>query len=99
MGHGANPGGGPMMQGHGGPGMSGGHGGYMGQQGYGEPGKGYMNQGMYGRTSGSYAGGPGAYTGRWVPAPGQRSTQSDVLLIPSICPQLPTEPGRAQGFR
>lgn len=66
MGPGANPGGGPMMQGPGGPGMAGGHGGYMGQQGYGEPNKGYMNQGMYGRTTGGYAGGPGGYTGRWV---------------------------------
>lgn len=66
MGPGANPGGGPMMQGPGGPGMAGGPGGYMGQQGYGEPGKGYMNQGMYGRTTGGYAGGPGGYTGRWV---------------------------------
>lgn len=66
MGPGANPGGGPMMQGPGGPGMTGGPGGYMGQQGYAEPSKGYMNQGMYGRTSGGYAGGPGGYTGRWV---------------------------------
>uniref|UniRef100_A0A3Q0R6E3 Zinc finger MIZ-type containing 2 n=1 Tax=Amphilophus citrinellus TaxID=61819 RepID=A0A3Q0R6E3_AMPCI len=63
MGPGANPGGGPMMQGPGGPGMAGGPGGYMGQQGYGEPSKGYMNQGMYGRTGGGYAGGPGGYTG------------------------------------
>lgn len=69
MGPGANPGGGPMMQGPGGPGMAGGPGGYMGQQGYGEPSKGYMNQGMYGRTSGGYAGGPGGYTGRWVSHP------------------------------
>ncbi|XP_035513992.1 zinc finger MIZ domain-containing protein 2-like [Morone saxatilis] len=66
MGPGGNPGGGPMMQGPGGPGMAGGPGGYMGQQGYGEPSKGYMNQGMYGRTTGGYAGGPGGYTGRWV---------------------------------
>lgn len=66
MGPGANPGGGPMMQGPGGPGMAGGPGGYMGQQGYGEPSKGYLNQGMYGRTSGGYAGGPGGYTGRCV---------------------------------
>ncbi|MEQ2314240.1 hypothetical protein AMECASPLE_010142 [Ameca splendens] len=68
MGHGGTPG--PMMQGHGGPGMSGGHGGYMGQPGYAEPGKGYMNQGMYGRTSGGYAGGPGGYTGSYPPNPG-----------------------------
>lgn len=66
MGPGATPGGGPMMQGPGGPGMAGGPGGYMGQQSYGEPSKGYMNQGMYGRTSSGYAGGPGGYTGRWV---------------------------------
>uniref|UniRef100_A0A672YFU1 Zinc finger, MIZ-type containing 2 n=1 Tax=Sphaeramia orbicularis TaxID=375764 RepID=A0A672YFU1_9TELE len=63
MGPGANPAGGPMMQGPGGPGMGGGPGGYMGQQGYGEPSKGYMNQGMYSRTTGGYAGGPGGYAG------------------------------------
>ncbi|XP_031695403.1 zinc finger MIZ domain-containing protein 2-like isoform X2 [Anarrhichthys ocellatus] len=39
-----------------------GPGGYMGQQGYGEPSKGYMNQGMYGRTPGGYGGGPGGYS-------------------------------------
>lgn len=66
MGPGANPGGGPMMQGPGAPGMAGGPGGYMGQQGYGEPNKGYMNQGMYTRTTGGYPGGPGGYAGRWV---------------------------------
>uniref|UniRef100_A0A3Q3X8Q5 SP-RING-type domain-containing protein n=1 Tax=Mola mola TaxID=94237 RepID=A0A3Q3X8Q5_MOLML len=66
MGPGANPGGGPMMQGPGGPGMAGGPGGYMGQQGYGEPSKGYVSQGLYGRTPGGYAGGPGGFTGRWV---------------------------------
>lgn len=66
MGPGANPGGGPMMQGPGAPGMAGGPGGYMGQQGYGEPNKGYINQGMYTRTSGGYPGGPGGYAGRWV---------------------------------
>lgn len=66
MGPGANPGGGPMMQGPGGPGMASGPGGYMGQQAYGEPSKGYMNQGMYGRAGGGYAGGPGGYTGRCV---------------------------------
>lgn len=41
-------------------------GGYMGQQGFGEPSKGYVNQGMYNRSSGGYTGGPGGYTGRWV---------------------------------
>lgn len=67
MGPGANAGGGPMMQGPGGPGMAGGPpGGYIAQQGFGEPSKGYVNQGMYNRTSGGYAGGPGGYTGRWV---------------------------------
>lgn len=66
MGPGGNPGGGPMMQGPGGPGMTGGHGGYMGQPGYAEPNKGYVNQGMYNRQGGGYAGGPGGYPGRWV---------------------------------
>lgn len=67
MGPGATAGGGPMMQGPGGPGMAGGPpGGYIAQQGFGEPSKGYVNQGMYNRTSGGYAGGPGGYTGRWV---------------------------------
>lgn len=67
MGPGATAGGGPMMQGPGGPGMAGGApGGYIAQQGFGEPSKGYVNQGMYNRTSGGYAGGPGGYTGRWV---------------------------------
>ncbi|KAM9744010.1 LOW QUALITY PROTEIN: zinc finger MIZ domain-containing protein 2-like [Menidia menidia] len=65
MGPGANPGGGHMMQGPGGPGMAGGPGGYMGQPGYGEPSKGYMNPGMYGRTSGGYGGGPGGYPGSY----------------------------------
>ncbi|XP_054630586.1 zinc finger MIZ domain-containing protein 2-like isoform X2 [Dunckerocampus dactyliophorus] len=63
MGPGANPAGGPMMQGPGGPGMVGGPGGYMGQQSYGEPTKAYLNQGVYGRPSGGYVGGPGAYGG------------------------------------
>lgn len=65
MGPGSNQGGGPMMQGPGGPGMSGGHGGYMGQPGYAEPNKGYVNPGMYNRPAGGYAGGPGGYPGRW----------------------------------
>ncbi|XP_060928183.1 zinc finger MIZ domain-containing protein 2-like isoform X2 [Limanda limanda] len=65
MGPGANQGGGPMMQGPGGPGMAGGPGGYMGQQGYGEPNKGYMNQGLYGRAPGGYSGGPGGYSGSY----------------------------------
>ncbi|KAM9858382.1 zinc finger MIZ domain-containing protein 2-like isoform 2-T2 [Aulostomus maculatus] len=69
MGPGANPGGGPMMQGPVGPGMASGPGGYMGQQGYAEPNKGYLNQGMYGRTSGGYAGGPGGYTGSYPSNP------------------------------
>ncbi|KAF7645793.1 hypothetical protein LDENG_00197970 [Lucifuga dentata] len=56
MGPGANPAGGPMMQSPGGPGMAGGPGGYMSQQGYGEPNKGYLGQGMYGRTPGGYTG-------------------------------------------
>lgn len=56
-----------MMQGPGGPGMTGAPpGGYIGQQGFGEPNKGYVNQGMYNRTGGGYAGGPGGYAGRWV---------------------------------
>lgn len=75
MGPGANPGGGPMMQGPGGSGMAGGPGGYMGQQGYGEPSKDYMTQGMYGRTGGAYTGGPGGYTGRWVSASASRCSQ------------------------
>lgn len=41
-------------------------GGYMAQQGFGEPSKGYVSQGMYPRGSGGYAGGPGGYAGRWV---------------------------------
>lgn len=72
-----------MMQGPGGPGMAAGPGGYMGQQGYGEPSKGYMNQGMYGRTSGGYAGGPGGYTGRWVPL-GQRLENPDPPTHPTL---------------
>lgn len=77
MGPGANPGGGPMMQGPGGSGMSGGPGGYMGQQGYGEPSKGYMTQGMYGRTGGAYAGGPGGYTGSYPSNPGASRGSAD----------------------
>uniref|UniRef100_H3CJZ8 Zinc finger MIZ-type containing 2 n=1 Tax=Tetraodon nigroviridis TaxID=99883 RepID=H3CJZ8_TETNG len=69
MGPGASTGGGPMMPGPGGPGMTGGPpGGYMGPQGFGEPSKGYVSQGMYPRASGGYAGGPGGYSGRWVPS-------------------------------
>uniref|UniRef100_A0A1A8L3B4 SP-RING-type domain-containing protein n=2 Tax=Nothobranchius TaxID=28779 RepID=A0A1A8L3B4_9TELE len=70
MGPGTNPGGGPMMQGPGGPGMAGGPGGYMGQPGYGEPSKGYINQGMYSRSSGGYGGGPGGYSGSYPSNPG-----------------------------
>ncbi|XP_029365499.1 zinc finger MIZ domain-containing protein 2-like isoform X4 [Echeneis naucrates] len=77
MGPGANPGGGPMMQGPGGPSMAGGPGGYMGQQGYGEPGKGYVNQGMYSRTPGGYAGGPGGYTGSYPSNPGASRGSAD----------------------
>lgn len=36
---------------------------FMSQQGYPEPNKGYMQQGMYGRPSGGYPAGPG-YGGR-----------------------------------
>lgn len=98
MGPGANPGGGPMMQGPGGPGMAGGPGGYMGQQGYGEPSKGYMNQGMYGRTTGGYAGGPGGYTGRWVRHklnPIINNNQSTAAVTPSSVTR-PT-PGAPEG--
>nr|XP_061835986.1 zinc finger MIZ domain-containing protein 2-like [Nerophis lumbriciformis]XP_061835987.1 zinc finger MIZ domain-containing protein 2-like [Nerophis lumbriciformis] len=70
MGPGANPAGGPMMQGPGGPGMAGGPGGYMGQQSYGEPTKAYLNQGVYGRPSGGYVGGPGGYAGSYPSNPG-----------------------------
>ncbi|KAM7390963.1 hypothetical protein PAMP_021686 [Pampus punctatissimus] len=77
MGPGANPGGGPMMQGPGGPGMAGGPGGYMGQQGYGEPSKGYLNQGMYGRATGGYAGGPGGYAGSYPSNPGGSRGSAD----------------------
>ena len=61
MGPGGNSGGGHMMGPGGGPGMGGG--GFMGQQGYPEPNKGYMQQGMYGRSQGGYPPGPG-YGGR-----------------------------------
>ncbi|XP_067087161.1 zinc finger MIZ domain-containing protein 2-like isoform X2 [Osmerus mordax] len=57
MGPGGNSGGGHMMGPGGGPGMGGG--GFMGQQGYPEPNKGYMQQGMYGRAQGGYPPGPG----------------------------------------
>lgn len=67
MGPGASSGGGPMMAGPGGAGMSGAPpGGYLGQQGFGEPSKGYVNPGLYSRSGGGYAGGPGGYAGRWV---------------------------------
>lgn len=100
MGHGAASGGGPMMQGHGGPGLSGGHGGYMGQPGYGEPGKGYMNQGMYGRTGGGYAGGPGPYSTRWVPAFIHQRTSSQSGSCSanlSLIPSYPPTPGGSRG--
>ncbi|XP_023130106.1 zinc finger MIZ domain-containing protein 2-like isoform X3 [Amphiprion ocellaris] len=77
MGPGANPGGGPMMQGPGGPGLAGGPGGYLGQQGYGEPSKSYMNQGMYGRSTGGYAGGPGGYQGSYPSNPGGSRGSAD----------------------
>ncbi|XP_028270124.1 zinc finger MIZ domain-containing protein 2-like isoform X2 [Parambassis ranga] len=77
MGPGANTGGGPMLQGPGGPGMGGGPGSYMGQQGYCEPSKGYMNQGMYGRTPGGYGGGPGGYGGSYPPNPGGSRGSAD----------------------
>lgn len=59
MGPGGNSGGGNMMPGHS-PGMGQQ---FMGQQGYPEPNKGYMQQGMYGRGNGGYPAGPG-YVGR-----------------------------------
>lgn len=105
MGPGANPGGGPMMQGPGGPGMAGGPGGYMGQQGYGEPSKGYINQGMYGRTTGGYAGGPGGYTGRWVSHPHTFQQLPSGMCCHFLVtkpktrhlhPQLPVKPWRLQ---
>nr|XP_057928114.1 zinc finger MIZ domain-containing protein 2-like isoform X3 [Doryrhamphus excisus] len=75
MGPGANQPGGPMMQGPGGAGMAGGPGGYMGQQSYGEPTKAYLNQGVYGRPSGGYVGGPGGYGGSYPSNPsGSRGT-------------------------
>ncbi|XP_029017705.1 zinc finger MIZ domain-containing protein 2-like [Betta splendens] len=77
LGPGANPGGGPMMQGPGGPSMASGPGGYMGQQGYGEAAKGYMNQGMYGRSSGGYGAGPAGYTGSFPSNPGGSRGSAD----------------------
>lgn len=60
MGPGGNSAGGHMMPGNS-PGMNSPQ--FMGQQGYPEPNKGYMQQGMYGRPSGGYPAGP-AYGGR-----------------------------------
>ncbi|XP_021462414.1 zinc finger MIZ domain-containing protein 2 [Oncorhynchus mykiss] len=60
MGPGGNSGGGNMMPGHS-PGMGQQ---FMGQQGYPEPNKGYMQQGMYGRGNGGYPTGPG-YVGSY----------------------------------
>ncbi|XP_015221294.1 zinc finger MIZ domain-containing protein 2 isoform X2 [Lepisosteus oculatus] len=56
MGPGGNSAGGHMMPGSS-PGMSSPQ--FMGQQGYPEPSKGYMQQGLYGRPGGGYPGGPG----------------------------------------
>uniref|UniRef100_A0A8B9KV86 Zinc finger, MIZ-type containing 2 n=1 Tax=Astyanax mexicanus TaxID=7994 RepID=A0A8B9KV86_ASTMX len=55
MGPGGNSAGGHMMPGNS-PGMNSPQ--FMGQQGYPEPNKGYMQQGMYGRPSGGYPTGP-----------------------------------------
>uniref|UniRef100_A0A3P8ZS76 SP-RING-type domain-containing protein n=1 Tax=Esox lucius TaxID=8010 RepID=A0A3P8ZS76_ESOLU len=55
MGPGGNSGGGHMMPGNS-PGMGQQ---FMGQQGYPEPNKGYMQQNMYGRGNGGYPAGPG----------------------------------------
>ncbi|XP_054895268.1 zinc finger MIZ domain-containing protein 2-like isoform X2 [Poeciliopsis prolifica] len=66
MGPGAGAPGGPMMPGSGGPGVSAGTGAYLGQPGYGEPGKGYL----YGRNGGGYGGAPGGYSASYPPAPG-----------------------------
>uniref|UniRef100_A0A8C1T6P9 Zinc finger, MIZ-type containing 2 n=1 Tax=Cyprinus carpio TaxID=7962 RepID=A0A8C1T6P9_CYPCA len=56
MGPGGNSAGGHMMPGNS-PGMNSPQ--FMSQQGYPEPNKGYMQQGMYGRPSGGYPAGPG----------------------------------------
>uniref|UniRef100_A0AAY4AQN8 SP-RING-type domain-containing protein n=1 Tax=Denticeps clupeoides TaxID=299321 RepID=A0AAY4AQN8_9TELE len=56
MGPGGNSAGGHMMPGNS-PGMNSPQ--FMGQQGYTEPNKGYMQQGMYGRPGGGYPAGPG----------------------------------------
>lgn len=74
----------------------------MGQQSYGEPSKGYMNQGMYGRTSSGYAGGPGGYTGRWVaPSDSNGSPTSMAKNLNSfVCPpsfSYPSNPGGTRG--
>ncbi|GAA6107717.1 zinc finger MIZ domain-containing protein 2 isoform X2 [Tachysurus ichikawai] len=61
MGPGGNSAGGHMMPGNS-PGMNSPQ--FMGQQGYPEPNKGYMQQGMYGRPSGGYPTGP-AYGGSY----------------------------------
>lgn len=60
MGPGGNSAGGHMMPGNS-PGMNSPQ--FMSQQGYPEPNKGFMQQGMYGRSSGGYPAGPG-YGGR-----------------------------------
>ncbi|KAI1900923.1 hypothetical protein AGOR_G00054830 [Albula goreensis] len=56
MGPGGNSAGGHMMPGSS-PGMNSPQ--FMGQQGYPEPNKGYMQQGLYGRPGGGYPAGPG----------------------------------------
>uniref|UniRef100_A0AAR2JJA8 SP-RING-type domain-containing protein n=1 Tax=Pygocentrus nattereri TaxID=42514 RepID=A0AAR2JJA8_PYGNA len=61
MGPGGNSAGGHMLPGSS-PGMNSPQ--FMGQQGYPEPNKGYMQQGMYGRPSGGYPTGP-AYGGSY----------------------------------
>lgn len=78
MGPGASSGGGPMMAGPGGAGMSGAPpGGYLGQQGFGEPSKGYVNPGLYSRSGGGYAGGPGGYAGSYPSNPGASRGSAD----------------------